>query len=170
MKLIKITRQCFLFYSIGRFIGQSRPDTTSESATSHQHKPACTLQLTIPSFKNTTLDHALLHCVVARSTGPSPPPLISPWEHPREWINADLIHLKKIIQDLEKTIGPDNFDTHMFDEDHLIYPVSLAPFRYPRISTCILYRERSYTYSPIRSTARRMTRTGVMRKSLDVPS
>ena len=134
MKLIKITRQCFLFYSIGRFIGRSRPDTTSESATSHQHKRACTLQLTIPSFElgtNTTLDDALLHCVKAWSTGPSRPQLISPWKHPREWINAHLIHLKNIVQHLEKTIGPGNFDTHMFDKDHLIYPVSLAPFRYP---------------------------------------
>ena len=79
-----------------------------------------------------SLDDALLYCnFKGRSTGLSAPELISPWKNPREWIGAHLIHLKKIVQDLEKAIGPIDFDTHMFDKDHLIYPVSLASSRYP---------------------------------------
>lgn len=108
-------------------LSRCRSYTPPELETTEKHKQPCTVQLHLPSFKDMSLDDALLYCdFKGQSTGPLPPVLISPWKNPSEWIDAHLTHLKGIVQDLGKLIGPGKLDTHIFDKNQLIYPVSSA--------------------------------------------
>ena len=101
----------------------AQPGPPSRSATSNQHKKTCTFQPYLTSLKM-SLEDALLKCNLKSHPTPFGPKPISPWREPHEWIEAHLKHLKDIVQNLGNVFRLGKFGTHLFDGNHLIYPVS----------------------------------------------